>query len=60
MRENLSVLREEEDAFVERIASRASPTPSNFERIVELNRAGEALEGDPTELEAGANRCAAG
>jgi hypothetical protein len=27
---------------------------------VELNRAGEAPEGDPTELEAGANRCAAG
>jgi hypothetical protein len=37
-----------------------APTPSNFERIVELNRAGEAPEGDVTELEAGANRCAAG
>ena len=60
VRENLSVLREEEDAFVERIASRASPTPSNFERIVELNRAGASPEGAPAELEAGANRCAAG
>ena len=60
VRENLSVLREEEDAFVERIAGRVSPTPSNFERIVELNRAGASPEGDPTELEAGANRCAAG
>jgi glyoxylase-like metal-dependent hydrolase (beta-lactamase superfamily II) len=60
VRENLSVLREEEDAFVERIASRASPTPSNFERIVELNRAGEYPEENPNELEAGANRCAAG
>ena len=60
VRENLSVLREEEDAFVERIAGRVSPTPSNFERIVELNRAGASPEGAPAELEAGANRCAAG
>ena len=60
VRENLSVLREEEDAFVERVAGRVSPTPSNFERIVELNRAGASPEGDPAELEAGANRCAAG
>jgi glyoxylase-like metal-dependent hydrolase (beta-lactamase superfamily II) len=49
-----------EDAFVERIANHGTPTPSNFERIVELNRAGLSPEGDPTELEAGANRCAAG
>jgi len=53
------VLREE-DAFVEGIEGRVSPTPSNFERIVQLNQAGESPEGDPTELEAGANRCAAG
>ena len=60
VRENLSVLREDEDAFVEGIAGRVSPTPSNFERIVELNRAGASPEGAPAELEAGANRCAAG
>jgi glyoxylase-like metal-dependent hydrolase (beta-lactamase superfamily II) len=60
VRESMRILREDEDAFVEGIAGRVSPTPSNFERIVELNRAGEAPEGDPTELEAGANRCAAG
>jgi glyoxylase-like metal-dependent hydrolase (beta-lactamase superfamily II) len=60
VRENLSVLREDEDAFVEGIADRVSPTPSNFERIVELNRAGASPEGAPAELEAGANRCAAG
>jgi len=58
--ESVRVLREAEDAFVEEIAGHVSPTPSNFERIVELNRAGEAPEGDSTELEAGANRCAAG
>jgi glyoxylase-like metal-dependent hydrolase (beta-lactamase superfamily II)/rhodanese-related sulfurtransferase len=60
VRENVPVLSEEEDAFVKGIEGRVSPTPSNFERIVQLNRAGESPEGDPTELEAGANRCAAG
>ncbi len=60
VRKSVRVLREDEDAFVEIIAGREAPTPSNFERIVELNRAGQAPEGDPTELEAGANRCAAG
>ena len=60
VRENVPVLREDEDVFVEEIAGRVSPTPSNFERIVELNRAGASPEGAPAELEAGANRCAAG
>ena len=54
------ILKEDEDAFVEHIVGHGTPTPSNFERIVQLNRAGESPEGDPTELEAGANRCAAG
>jgi glyoxylase-like metal-dependent hydrolase (beta-lactamase superfamily II) len=58
--QSVQVLREAEDAFVEEIAGHVSPTPSNFERIVELNRAGETPEADSTDLEAGANRCAAG
>jgi glyoxylase-like metal-dependent hydrolase (beta-lactamase superfamily II) len=60
VRESVRVLRQDEDAFVEAVAGRVTPTPENYERIVELNRAGEAPEGDPTELEVGANRCAAG
>jgi len=60
VRESVRVLAEDEDAFVETVAGRATPPPQNFERIVELNRAGVSPEGDPTELEAGANRCAAG
>jgi len=47
-----------EDAFIERVVSRVPETPPNFVRIVELNEAGELPAGDPTELEAGANRCA--
>jgi glyoxylase-like metal-dependent hydrolase (beta-lactamase superfamily II)/rhodanese-related sulfurtransferase len=46
-----------EPAFVERVISKLPPTPPNFARIVELNESGEALDIDPTDLEAGANRC---
>jgi glyoxylase-like metal-dependent hydrolase (beta-lactamase superfamily II) len=49
-----------EEDFVERLARATPPTPPNYERIVELNEAG-AWPGDALlELEAGANRCAAG
>jgi glyoxylase-like metal-dependent hydrolase (beta-lactamase superfamily II)/rhodanese-related sulfurtransferase len=47
-----------ESAFMERVTSNLPPTPANFLRIVELNEAGEFPSGDPTDLEAGANRCA--
>jgi glyoxylase-like metal-dependent hydrolase (beta-lactamase superfamily II) len=47
-----------EAAFVERVTSNLPPTPPNFARIVDLNEAGEVATSDPTELEAGANRCA--
>jgi hypothetical protein len=43
---------------VNRVTSNVPPTPPNFVRIVELNEAGEFPAGDPTDLEAGANRCA--
>jgi glyoxylase-like metal-dependent hydrolase (beta-lactamase superfamily II) len=47
-----------QSAFIERVTSNLPPTPPNFGRIVELNEAGEFPDGDPTDLEAGANRCA--
>jgi glyoxylase-like metal-dependent hydrolase (beta-lactamase superfamily II) len=46
-----------ESTFVERVTSQLPPTPPNFARIVHLNEAGE-VPADPTELEAGSNRCA--
>jgi hypothetical protein len=46
--------------FIDRILDRIPPTPPNFERIVELNESGTAPPEDPTDLEAGANRCAVG
>jgi glyoxylase-like metal-dependent hydrolase (beta-lactamase superfamily II) len=59
VREEVGPLLEDEDRFVQKVAGGLSPTPENYERIVELNRSGEQPDGDPTELEAGANRCAA-
>jgi glyoxylase-like metal-dependent hydrolase (beta-lactamase superfamily II) len=47
-----------ESAFVERVTSNLPPAPPNFARIVEHNESGDFPKGDPTELEAGANRCA--
>jgi glyoxylase-like metal-dependent hydrolase (beta-lactamase superfamily II) len=47
-----------EAAFVDRVTSQLPPTPPNFVRIVDLNEAGEFPTTDPTDLEAGANRCA--
>jgi hypothetical protein len=57
-REKVGAIGASEDAFVETILGRIPPTPPNHHRIVELNEAGLFPEGDPTDLEAGANRCA--
>ena len=47
-----------EEDFLESILARIPPTPPNHAQIVALNEAGEMPAGDPTDLEAGANRCA--
>ncbi len=60
VRESVPLLRESEEAFVEKIAGSSLPPPENHERIVELNRAGVLPGGNLSELEAGANRCAVG
>ena len=57
VRERTPLLRETEERFVSQILTRLPPTPPNHHRIVALNEAG-TLPDDPTELEAGANRCA--
>ena len=58
VRERTELLRTAEAEFVEAILERIPPTPPNHHRIVALNEAGALPDGDPTELEAGANRCA--
>lgn len=52
------MLRLGESDFVETILGRIPPTPPNHAAIVAFNEAGEVPPGDPTDLEAGANRCA--
>jgi glyoxylase-like metal-dependent hydrolase (beta-lactamase superfamily II)/rhodanese-related sulfurtransferase len=58
VRERTELLRAGETAFVTAILERIPPTPPNHHRIVALNEAGTLPDADPTELEAGANRCA--
>ena len=57
IRDSLTLARLEESAFVEAVLARIPPDPPNHLRIVELNERGE-FPSHPTELEAGANRCA--
>jgi glyoxylase-like metal-dependent hydrolase (beta-lactamase superfamily II) len=48
-----------EEMFVEWLLAHIPPAPPHHHRIVKLNEAGLLPPGDPTDLEAGANRCAA-
>jgi glyoxylase-like metal-dependent hydrolase (beta-lactamase superfamily II) len=59
VRGDVALLREGEEAFVEKVSGRVSPPPTNHEQIVKLNRSGRLPEADPADLEAGANRCSA-
>jgi glyoxylase-like metal-dependent hydrolase (beta-lactamase superfamily II) len=54
----VEMLRATEIGFIETLLSRIPPTPPHHLEIVRLNEQGEFPTGDPTELEAGANRCA--
>lgn len=58
VRERVALLRLDEEAFAAQILARLPATPPNHERIIALNEAGATPEGDASELEAGANRCA--
>lgn len=58
VRAALPLLTEREDAFVAAILARIPPTPPNHAQIIALNEHGTLPDDDPTELEAGANRCA--
>jgi glyoxylase-like metal-dependent hydrolase (beta-lactamase superfamily II)/rhodanese-related sulfurtransferase len=47
-----------EHMFVAKLLDRLPASPPNYTRITGLNEAGELPDGDVTDLEAGANRCA--
>ena len=58
VQERVQLLHVPEETFAESLLARLPPTPPNHHRIVELNEMGQLPDSDPTELEAGANRCA--
>jgi len=57
IRDTVSLARLEADEFVQAVLGRIPPNPPNHSLIVDFNERGE-LPDDPSELEAGANRCA--
>jgi len=57
IRDSVALTRLDSGEFVEAVLARIPPSPPNHSRIVEFNQRGELPE-DPSELEAGANRCA--
>jgi len=58
VRANNKLLAGDEETFVRAMTANVMPTPPNYESITRLNESGTTPEGDPTDLEAGANRCA--
>lgn len=58
VRRAIPLLAQDEATFVETLLARIPPTPPNHAAIIALNEQGDPLPADPTELEAGANRCA--
>lgn len=58
VQQRVELLSAPETDFVEALLARIPPTPPNHHPIVTLNESGATFEGDPTDLEAGANRCA--
>jgi hypothetical protein len=58
--DRIELLGLDEKAFVDAILDRLPETPENHETIVAHNRQAEWPQVETPELEAGANRCAAG
>jgi len=58
VRTRVELLRVPEEEFARLLLERVPPTPPNHRLIVRHNETGSFPEGDPVELEAGANRCA--
>ncbi|TAN33465.1 MBL fold metallo-hydrolase [bacterium] len=57
IRKTVALTRLDSERFVDVVLAGIPPAPPNHFRIVELNEGGELTE-NPSELEAGANRCA--
>ncbi len=58
IKQNVAMLKLNEDEFINTILQRIPPTPANYLSIVEKNVKGDFSDINPVDLEAGANRCA--
>lgn len=58
IKKNVLLLHLKKEDFVKRIIDNLPPAPSNYLAIVEKNLVGDFSDVNPTDLEAGANRCA--
>ena len=58
IKQNVAMLKLNEEEFSNTILQRIPPTPPNYLSIVEKNNKGDFSDIDPVDLEAGANRCA--
>ena len=58
IRQNVALLKLNEEEFANTILQRIPPTPPNYLSIVEKNIKGDYRDINPVDLEAGANRCA--
>jgi glyoxylase-like metal-dependent hydrolase (beta-lactamase superfamily II)/rhodanese-related sulfurtransferase len=58
IKKKVLLLHLKKEDFVKRIIDNLPPAPSNYLAIVEKNLSGNFSETNPTDLEAGANRCA--
>jgi glyoxylase-like metal-dependent hydrolase (beta-lactamase superfamily II) len=56
--EEVKIIHEKREVFIEQIMMRIPPTPPNYRQIVTFNEMGLLPESGVTDLEAGANRCA--
>jgi glyoxylase-like metal-dependent hydrolase (beta-lactamase superfamily II)/rhodanese-related sulfurtransferase len=57
-RRDIELLQCNEEEFTNTLLQKIPPTPPNYLAIVEKNVAGDYMDVNPIELEAGANRCA--
>jgi glyoxylase-like metal-dependent hydrolase (beta-lactamase superfamily II)/rhodanese-related sulfurtransferase len=58
IKNNIPMLRLNEDEFINFILQRIPATPPNYQAIVEKNIKGDFSDVNPVDLEAGANKCA--
>ncbi|MEP7231615.1 MAG: MBL fold metallo-hydrolase [Ginsengibacter sp.] len=58
IKNSVTIIQLDEESFINDLIQRIPPTPPNYLIITEKNLQGDFSDANPTDLEAGANRCA--